>query len=130
MELNLFWTTKLELAYRVFARQHIDTSLMFQQMRESLTESYGDNVNFSDVSENFWKCSAEDIAKARDRGLLLMELHSDEPSLYLVVRDMPVTIRSSDESGTKLAENVLEKFGNVFASVRAVSEINTEIQAV
>jgi hypothetical protein len=124
------WTTKLELAYRVFARQHTDTSLMFQQMRESLTDAFGDSVIFSEVTENFWKCSAEDIDKARERGLLLMELNSEEPSLYLVVRDMPIVVSSSDESGIQLAENVLEKFGSVFASVRVVSATNTEIQAV
>ena len=120
----------MELAYRVFARQHSDTSLMFQQMRESLCDEYGDRAHFKEVVETFWKCPAEDVAKARDRGLLLMEMHGSEPTLHLVVRDMPVVIRSRDDSGTELAENLLEKFGPVFASVRVVISANTEIQAV
>lgn len=127
------WTSKLELAYRVFARQHTDTSLMFDQMRDTLKNKFGSEVNFSEVKETFWKCSAEDIEKARDRGLLLMELGTEDPSLYLVVRDLPITIRletPSDEGLMALADKILEDLGQVFASVRIITEASTELQAI
>ena len=127
------WTSKLELAYRVCARQHTDTSLMFDQMRDTLKNKFGSEVNFSEVKETFWKCSAEDIEKARDRGLLLMELGTEDPSLYLVVRDLPITIRletPSDEGLMALADKILEDLGQVFASVRIITEASTELQAI
>ena len=124
------WTDRDELAYRVFARQHEDTSLHFDQMREGLLALYSDGVSFGDVTESYWICPAEDIEKARSKGYLLVDVGNVD-DLRLVVRELPVVISVGlGRDAESLITDLCEHFGSVFASVRIVSEALTEIQAV
>jgi hypothetical protein len=124
------WSQKIELSYRVFARQHEDTSLRFNQMRADLTERYKRDVSFSKVFEAYWLCPAEDIEQARSKGFLLLDSQTDE-HLRLVVRELPIVISiASEKPTTGAVGELLEKFGNVFASLRIVREALTELQAV
>ena len=124
------WSERVELAYRVFARQQVDTSLHFDQMRDSLQALFGDKVSFGDVEESYWACPAEDIEKARSKGYLLVDVGNTD-ALRLVVRELRIVISvDPSQESLILISDLCEKIGNVFASVRIVSEALTEIQAV
>jgi hypothetical protein len=98
-------------------------------MREAISQRC--NAIFGVVTETYWLCPAEDIEKARSKGYLLVDVGDFDPPLRLVVRELPIVISvDSLQSPENLVDKLIEELGCVFASVRIVSEVLTEIQAV
>jgi hypothetical protein len=119
------WANKVELLYRVYARQHSSSEHLFEEVRKSLAPFSAD---FGEIVEIYLPCSVEKLDRARKNGWLVTDFQNRP---CLVIKEMSVVIHS-DKSGKKLVDKIIEALGskNIFASIRIVQEALTEIQAV
>ena len=126
-EVESRWSHFAEATYRVFARGHLDTTLQFVEMEESLRLLCEAVVGFP-VTEYYLPCAPEQIQTAKNRGLLLVA--HDGRECLLVREQIFVLPAASGEEASALVREADMVFGAVFAVLRAVESLFTDVVAV
>lgn len=119
--------TVVQLEYRVAARQHEDTDLIFQDMKRELQEIAPMRVQFHEIEEDTWPVKPETRETFEKKGWFVMNHGS---RCELIVRSQPISITcDSFEHAESVLATIFEKFPNTFAVARVAKEYLTEVFA-
>jgi hypothetical protein len=126
----------IELGYRVYARQASDTEGLVDKTIYALGNVAIDclaidpdrGLSWREVDDLFIPIKPERLPEAKERGLLITEYRGRQ---CLAVRETAFTVgMEPGDNPEEWVAAILEQVGNVFATVRIVTEYLTEVQAV
>lgn len=127
---------RIELGYRVYARQASDTEGLVDKTAHALGNVAIDclaidpdrGLSWKEADDSFMPIKPERVAEAKERGLLITEYQGRQ---CLVIRETLFTIQMEPgDNPEEWVAAILAQAGNVFATIRIVTEYLTEVQAI
>ena len=128
---NSIHSVRVEISYRVFVRQVEDISGQFDRVINIIESTWiGQThiVEYSELTDSYWRVRPEEIDKVKEKGLLVTEYHGD---MCLVIRELQITVTPGEDMTSKDVVSILSHFfKNEFTSIKIVEEILSGFQAL